>query len=78
MHYSGFLRHKKLLDPLIEEVKEVSETLDWTTYIIDDKNLKGISFAPEGSEPVFLTFNHSNRLLSPMNIRIKAEDRAPA
>ena len=38
MHYSGFLRHKKLLDPLIEEVKEVSETLDWTTYIIDDKN----------------------------------------
>ena len=71
MHYSGFLRHKKLLDPLIEEVKEVSETLDWTTYIIDDKNLKGISFAPEGSEPVFLTFNHNNRLLSSMNILVK-------
>ena len=71
IHYSGILRDKKLLAHLIEEVKEISETLDWTPHIIDDKDLKGIAFAPEGSEPVFLTFDHNNRLLSPMNILVK-------
>lgn len=71
IHYSGILRDKKLLGPLMEEVKEISETLDWTPHIIDDKGLKGIAFAPEGSEPVFLTFDHNNRSLSPMNILVK-------
>ena len=71
IHYSGILRDKKLLAHLIEEVKEISETLDWTPHIIDDKDLKGIAFAPKGSEPVFLTFDHNNRLLSPMNILTK-------
>ena len=71
IHYSGVLRNKKLLVPLIEEVKEISETLDWTSHVIDNKDLKGISFAPERSEPVFLTFDHNNRLLSPMNILVK-------
>lgn len=41
IHYSGVLRDKKLLGPLIKEVKEISETLDWTSQVIDDKNLKG-------------------------------------
>ena len=71
IHYSGVLRDRKLLAPLIAEVKEISETLDWSPHVIDDKDLKGISFAPERSEPVFLTFDRNNRLLSPMNIPVK-------
>jgi hypothetical protein len=71
IHYSGVLRDRKLLAPLIAEVKEISETLDWSPHVIDDKDLKGISFAPERSEPVFLTFDHNNRLLSPPNILVK-------
>ena len=61
------LRH----DWTLEEVKEISETLGWTSHVIDDKDLKGISFAPARSEAVFLTFDHNNRLLSPMNILVK-------
>lgn len=71
IHYSGVLRDRKLLTLLTEEVTEISETLDWTSHIIDDKDLKGISFAPKRSEPVFLTFDHNNRLLSPTNILVK-------
>ncbi|HRP56018.1 hypothetical protein [Agriterribacter sp.] len=71
IHYSGVLRDKKLLTLLTEEVSEISETLDWAPRIIDDKELKGISFAPERSEPVFLTFDHNNRLLSPTNNFVK-------
>lgn len=71
VHYSGYIRHKELLDPLIEEVKEISETLGWTTQTFNDDTIKGISFAPEGSESVFLTFDHNNRLLSPISIITK-------
>ena len=71
IHYSGILRDKKLLAHLIEEVKEISETLDWTPHIIDDKDLKGIAFAPKGSEPVFLTLVQNIRLLPPMIILTK-------
>jgi hypothetical protein len=34
-------------------------------------NIKGVSFAPEKSEPVFLTFNPGGRMLSPVNLMNK-------
>ena len=71
IHYSGYIRDKELIAPLIQEVRDIAETLDWSPQIIDDKEIKGIGFAPEGSEPVFLTFNHNGRLLSPVNILVK-------
>lgn len=71
IHYSGYIRHKELIGPLIEEVKDISETLDWAPQVICNEKIKGIVFAPKGSEPVFLTFNHNGRLLSPANIFIK-------
>lgn len=71
IHYSGYIRDGKLIDPLIQEVQDISETLGWAPQIIDDEEIKGIGFAPEGSEPVFLTFNRNGRLLSPINILVK-------
>ena len=71
IHYSGYIRDKNLLAQLIGEVKDICETLDWAAQTIDDDEIKGVSFAPEGSEPVFLTFNQHGRLLSPINIVVK-------
>ena len=71
IHYSGYIRDKELTAPLVEEVKDISETLGWVSKVIDDEEIKGIRFSPKGSEPVFLTFNHNGRLLSPVNIIAK-------
>ena len=71
IHYSGYIRNKELLDSLIEEVTDICKSLGWNTHTFDDDEIKGVSFAPEGSEPVFLTFNREGRTLSPINILVK-------
>jgi hypothetical protein len=71
IHYSGYIRDLKMLDPLIEEVRDICQTLQWRIHTFDDEDIKGISFAPEGSESVFLTFNMEGRTLSPINIIVK-------
>jgi hypothetical protein len=71
IHYSGYIRDRKLIDPLIEEVKDITQILNWSPQTIDDEEIKGICFAPKGCEPVFLTFNPDGRLLSPVNILVK-------
>ncbi|MEO6135025.1 MAG: hypothetical protein ABIP35_07725 [Ginsengibacter sp.] len=71
IHYSGYIFNKEMLDPLIEEVSDLCKTLNWSTHVFDDDEIKGVSFAPEGSEPVFLTFNHAGRTLSPTSIITK-------
>lgn len=68
IHYSGKIISIEMLDPLIEEVSDVAKTLGWSSHVFNDKEIKGVSFAPEKSEPVFLTFNIGGRLLSPINI----------
>lgn len=71
IHYSGYISKKEFLDSLIEEVTDICRTLGWNTHTFDDDKIKGVSFAPEGSEPVFLTFNLEGRILSPINILVK-------
>lgn len=71
IHYSGYILNKEMLQPLIEEVTDICKTLGWPTHSYDNDEIKGVSFAPEGSEPVFLTFNADGRTLSPTNIMIK-------
>jgi hypothetical protein len=71
IHYSGYIRDKQMLDPLIHEVTDICQTLNWRFHVFDDDEIKGISFAPEGSEPIFLTFNAQGRTLSPLNILVK-------
>lgn len=71
IHYSGYILNKEMLDPLIEEVTDICKIMGWPTHFFDDDEIKGVSFAPEKSEPVFLTFNADGRMLSPTNIMIK-------
>jgi hypothetical protein len=71
IHYSGYIINEQMIDSLIEEVTDIGKTLGWSTHSFDDDEIKGVSFAPIGSEPVFLTFNHEGRTLSPVNILVK-------
>ena len=71
IHYTGYIQNKEMLDPLIEEVTDICKSLGWNTHSFDDDEIKGVSFAPKESEPVFLTFNHDGRTLSPTNILVK-------
>ncbi len=71
IHYSGGIFDKKLIKPLIEEVRDICEILKWATHIFDNNEIKGICFAPAGSEPICLTFNRNGHLLSPTNIPAK-------
>ena len=75
IHYSGYIRNKKLLDPLIAEIKDICETLGWAPQTFDDDEIKGICFAPEGSDPVFLTFNRNGRFLLQSNGRFTCSPR---
>ncbi|MEO8819242.1 MAG: hypothetical protein ABI267_09855 [Ginsengibacter sp.] len=60
-----------MINSLIEEVSDVAKTLGWSSYVFNNENIKGVSFAPGKSEPIFLTFNPDGRLLSPFNIICK-------
>ncbi len=68
IHYSGYIINKAMIIPLIEEVEDICKALNWSTYIIDDEEIKGISFAPKGSEPIFLFFNADGRIVSLTNL----------
>lgn len=67
-HYSGRIKDYAAIDALTEEVKDIAETCNWKSGVIDDEDLKGIYFAPKESEPVFLTFTPEGRLCSPISI----------
>ena len=71
IHYTGYILNKDMLGPLIEEVTDICKSLNWESHTFDDDEIKGVCFAPKGSEPVFLTFNKKGRTLSPTNILIK-------
>lgn len=72
IYYSGRIINEALMAPLIAEVSDICKTLEWETQVytgINDENqLSGVSFAPEGSEPVFLTMLPGGRLCSPVNL----------
>ncbi len=72
IYYSGSLRNENQLDELIEEVTEICNTLQWQPHVFNGNGkdeLKGLCFAPEGCEPVFLSFLPGGRLCSPVNLQ---------
>lgn len=71
IHYSGYILEKGKIISLKDEVADICKSLNWQTYTFDDDEIKGIAFAPERSEPVFLTFNPAGRMLSPVSILTK-------
>lgn len=71
IHYSGNIRSREMIDLLIEEVSDVSKTLTWEFHVFNYDDIKGVSFAPKKSEPVFLTFNPDGKILWAFNIMCK-------
>ncbi len=71
IHYYGQISQPGRIDELITEVADICQAFDWNSQIIREPNadeLNGICFAPEGSEPVFLTFLPGGRMCSPVNL----------
>lgn len=71
IHYYGQINQIERIDELITEVTDICQSLNWTSQIIKEPNadkLNGLYFAPEGSEPVFLTFLPEGRMCSPINL----------
>lgn len=71
IHYYGQISQPERIDELITEVADICQSFDWKSQIIREPNadkLNGICFAPEGSEPVFLTFLPGGRMCSPINL----------
>lgn len=71
IHYSGYITEKEKIVSLVKEVTDICQSLDWQFHTFGDDEIEGVSFAPQGSEPVFLTFNPAGRLLSPVSILTK-------
>lgn len=69
IHYSGMLRSPEVLPSLIEEAADIAESLHWPYECIEksaDIPVSGILIAPEGSEPLWLTFHEEGFMCNPM------------
>lgn len=68
--YTGFIRDRKLLPALAEEMQDICSSLGWHYHYFDAAEpggLEGIYFSPENCSPLFLTFDGQDRLLSPIS-----------
>ncbi len=69
IHYSGKLRNPDALPALIDEAIDISKSLHWPYDLIEaspDIPVSGILVAPEGSEPLWLTFHREGFMCNPM------------
>ena len=69
IHYSGKLRNPDSLTELIKEAIDISESMHWPYELIDpepDIPVAGTLVAPEGSEPLWLTFHREGFMCNPM------------
>lgn len=73
IHYNGAIRDMDSIPAMVEEVKDVCESLQWTYHLFNDKNFTGICFSPPECEPVFLTFNNTPELACPIKWQFKIE-----
>ena len=73
VHYHGEIKNMDLIPELTEEVKNICEVFGWTFHLFDDKDFQGICFNPPEGEPVFLTFNNTPHIASPVLWQLKME-----
>ena len=72
-HYNGKIKDMNLIPALVDEVQDVCKVLDWKWHLFDDADFRGICFSPRECEPVFLTFNNTVKLASPILWQYKIE-----
>ena len=69
IHYSGTLRNPEVLPSLIQEAVDVAESMKWAYERIDPQPgipVSGVIVAPEGSEPLWLTFHREGFMCNPV------------
>jgi hypothetical protein len=69
IHYSGTLRNPELLPSLIREAVDVAESMKWAYEFIHPAPgipISGVIVAPEGSEPLWLTFHRDGFMCNPV------------
>ncbi len=69
IHYSGKLRNPEVLPSLIQEAIDVAESMKWAYEAIDPAPgipVSGVIVAPEGSEPLWLTFHQEGFMCNPV------------
>ena len=69
IHYSGKLRNPESLPSLIAEAIDISESMHWPYEVIEKSPgvpVSGVLVAPEGSEPLWLTFHEAGFMCNPM------------
>ena len=69
IHYSGKLRNPASISALIAEAVDISKSMQWPYEIIQplpEVPIEGVLIAPEGSEPLWLTFHESGFMCNPV------------
>lgn len=69
IHYSGKLRNPDVLPELIKEAADIAESMKWDYQFIDPAPgipVSGVIMAPEGSEPLWLTFHKEGFMCNPI------------
>lgn len=69
IYYSGKLRNPDLISDLVQEAADIAQSMQWSYEILEDDPdvpVSGILVAPEGSEPLWLTFHKEGFMCNPM------------
>jgi hypothetical protein len=73
IQHSGLIKDALAIHALTAEVQEVCNIMQWPSYLFDDSFVTGIAFSPKDCEPLFLTFNKNNELVSPISLHCQIE-----
>lgn len=63
IYYQGRIKDRALLPQLVSAVEDICTELGWESERFNEPEAEGLFFAPDGSEPLSLTFNHDGRLV---------------
>ena len=69
IHYSGKLRNPADIPVLIAEASDIGKSMHWDVELlphVDDIPLEGVLIAPQGSEPLWLTFHEKGFMCHPL------------
>lgn len=78
IHYSGKIKDTALIPELVEELKDICISLHWKYHLFDDdpgsnREINGICFSPQESEPLFFTFSAEGVLVSPVLLQCQID-----
>ena len=66
IHYNGTIKDTRLVPQLVDELRDICNTLQWKYHLFEDEPANGICFSPENCETLFFTFSKSGELCSPL------------